>query len=90
VVHTILKLKFSEHYTLLYHFRFGFIKKNQTKFLKKEKLKPVQTISFDLVQFFRTKTGLNRFGSVFLIWLDFFSLIWFFLFDLVFFDLGSV
>ena len=57
------------------YFLFGLIsikKKNQTKiiiFLKKPK--PVQTDRFRF-WFFRTKTGSNRFGSVFSVWLSFF------------------
>jgi len=50
------------------HFRFSsvFIKKdNKTEILKKNR--PVGS-----VHFFRTKTGSNRFGSVFLVWLGFF------------------
>jgi hypothetical protein len=59
------------------HFQFSlvFIKKNnQTDFFKKTKPKPVQTdrFRFGSVWFFRTKTGLNRFGLVFLVWLGFF------------------
>jgi len=62
------------------HFRFGsvFIKKNnQTKiiiFLKKKtetEPKPGQTDRFRF-GFFRAKTGSNRFGSVFPVWLGFF------------------
>jgi hypothetical protein len=73
------------------HFQFGsvFIKQNnQTKNLKK-KPKPVQTdrFRFGSAWFFRTKTGSNWFGSIFLVfsglsqffrfWLSF---SWFFLF----------
>jgi len=65
------------------HFRFGsvFIKKNnQTEFKKtkpnRNRFKPT---SFSTVRFvFRTKTGSNRFGSVFSVWLGFFGLARFF------------
>jgi hypothetical protein len=78
------------------HFWFGsvFIKKsNQTDFFKKKietEPKPVQTdrFRFGSVQFFRTKTGSNWFGSVFSVWLGFFGFflvflgsIWFFRFQ---------
>jgi hypothetical protein len=74
------------------YFRFGsvFIKKKITKpiFFKKNKTepKPVKKLTgFGLVQFFWTKTGSNWFGSVLLIWLDFFrfgfSSDWFFQFQ---------
>jgi hypothetical protein len=59
------------------HFRFDsvFIKKNnQTEFKKnKTEQKLVQTnqFLFGLVRFFRTKTGSNRFGLVFSVWLGF-------------------
>jgi hypothetical protein len=54
-----------------------FIKKNnQTKFfLKKPKLVQTDRFQFGLVWFFRTKTGSNRFGLVFSVWLGFF-LVW--------------
>jgi len=55
-----------------------FLSKKVTKpifFFKKTKIepKPGQTdrFRFDSVWFFRAKTGLNRFGSVFLCWLGF-------------------
>jgi hypothetical protein len=54
--------------------RFGsvFIKKsNQTEFFFLKKPKPVQTDWFRL-GFFRAKTGSNRFGLVFSVWLGFF------------------
>lgn len=56
---------------------------------KKKQPKLIQTnrFGFGLVWFFRTKTGSNRFGSVFLIWLDFFSLAQFWL---GYFGFGSV
>ena len=62
------------------HFRFDsvFIKKNKaTKPKKKiEEKKKTETSSNLPVSvrfgFFRTKTGSNRFGSVFLVWLGFF------------------
>jgi hypothetical protein len=59
-------------------------KSNQTE-KKLKKLKPVQTdrFGFGSIQFFRTKTGWNRFGSFFPIWL---CLAWFF----CFFRFGSV
>jgi hypothetical protein len=53
-----------------------FIKKNnQTEFFLKKKPKPnrnrVKPTGFGSVQFFREKTGSNRFGSVFRFWLGF-------------------
>jgi hypothetical protein len=60
------------------YFLFGliFIKKiikpNLKKKTETDSNRPV------LVWFFRTKTSSNRFGSVFSVWLDFFSLVWFF------------
>jgi hypothetical protein len=61
-----------------------FIKKsNQTEFFFKKtetESKPVQTdrFRFGSVRFFREKTGSNRFGSVFLVWLGLarFFLVW--------------
>jgi hypothetical protein len=52
-------------------------KSNQTEFFLKKtetESKPVQTdrFQFDSVWFFRTKTGSNRFDSVFSVWLGFF------------------
>jgi hypothetical protein len=77
--------------------RFGsvFIKKsNQIEifFLKKKtetKPKPVQTdrFRFGSVRFFREKTGSNRFGSVFPVWLGFGS-VWLGFFGLARFWLG--
>jgi hypothetical protein len=55
--------------------KLNFFKKNQNRF------KPT---GFGSVRFFRTKTGSNRFGSVF------FGLVWFFWFGSVFFRLGSI
>ena len=71
------------------HFRFDsvFIKKNnQTNFfLNRNRFKAT---GFGSVWFFRTKVGSNQFGSVFLVWLDFF---WFgSVFFWFFFCLGSV
>jgi hypothetical protein len=76
-----LPISTSKQWTLQVHvsrgrgdyFWFGliFLKKgNQTDFFKK-KTKPVQTDRF-WVRFFRTKTGSNRFGLVFSVWLGFF------------------
>jgi len=53
-----------------------FIKKNnQTEFFFEKKPKPnrnrVKPTGFGSVQFFREKTGSNRFGSVFRFWLGF-------------------
>ena len=66
------------------YFRFGsdFI---QTEiFLKKPKPVQANWFRFGSVRFFRTKTGSNRFGSVFS------GLVWFFWFGSVFFRLGSI
>jgi len=71
------------------HFRFGFYQKKVTKpiFFKtpkanRNRFKPTD---FGSVWFFRTKTGSNRFGSVFSVWLGFGSVLaWFWL------GLGSV
>jgi hypothetical protein len=57
--------------------RFGsvFIKKsNQTEFifLKKKNRNRFKPTGFGSVWFFREKTGSNRFGSVFSVWLGFF------------------
>jgi hypothetical protein len=70
---------------IFYLIRFLYKKNNQIKILKKNKnrnrFKPT---GFGSVLFFRTKTGLNRFGSVFLglarFWLGFFcvGLVFFF------------
>ena len=78
--------------------RFGsvFIKKsNQTEFFLKKKPKPVQTDRFRLgsVRFFREKTGSNRFGLIFPVWLGlawFFGLTRFFRFGSVLARFGSV
>jgi hypothetical protein len=73
------------------HFQFGsvFIKKNnQTEIFFLKKLKPnrnrFKPTGFGSVRFFRTKTGSNRFGSFFPVWLGFFG------FGSVFSGLGSV
>ena len=75
--------------------RFLSKKNNQTKiFFLKKKLKPnrnrVKPTGFGSVRFFRTKTGSNRFGSVFRVWLGFPVLAWFSRFWLSFFRFGSV
>ena len=78
--------------------RFGFYQKKVTKlnffFLKKIETSSNRPIS---VRFFRTKTGSNRFGSVFSVWLGFFDLTRFWLdlarlfrFDLILTRFGSV
>jgi len=60
--------------------RFLSKKSNQIDFFFKKKPKPVQTdrFRFGSVRFFREKTGSNRFGSVFSVWLGFFGLARFF------------
>jgi len=77
------------------HFRFGlvFIKTNNQIefFLKKPNRNRFKPTSFGL--FFRTKTGSNRFGSVFPVWLGFGSVFfWFFLVwvRFCFFSLGLI
>jgi len=67
--------------------RFGFYKKKITKsifFLKNRNRTETGSNRPVSVRFFRTKTGSNRFGSVFSVWLDFGR------FGLVFFGLGLV
>jgi len=70
------------------HFRFGlvFIKKiTKSNFFFKNRNRTETGSNRPVsVRFFRTKTGSNWFGSVFLVWLDFGR------FDLVFFGLGLV
>jgi len=75
--------------------RFGsvFIKKsNQTEFFfKKKNRNRFKPTGFGSVRFFREKTGSNRFGSVFSVWLGFGSVfsVWLGFFP-VFFRFGSV
>jgi len=70
---------------VIFFVRFGFYKKknNQTKyfFLKKTETGSNRTVSVRLI--FWTKTGSNRFGSIFPVWLGFFNLgsVWFFRFQ---------
>jgi len=55
-------------------FLFGsvFIKRNNQIDLKKLKPGQINWFRFGSIWFFRTKIGLNRFGSVFSVWLGFF------------------
>ena len=82
------------------HFQFGsvrFLSKKVTKpkfFLKKNR-NQVKPTGFGSVRFFRAKTGSNRFGSVFPVWLGFsvlarFFLVWLGFFRFFRFWFGSV
>jgi len=52
---------------------FLFKKIIKLNFFFKKKWNQFKPISFGLVQFFRIKTGSNRFGSIFSVWLGFFQ-----------------